>query len=944
MKNKNNIPSYNHKQIESKCQKKWEEVGLYKTSIYQSAKPYYNLMMYPYPSAEGLHVGNVYAFVGSDIHGRYHKMTGFNVFEPIGFDSGGIHSENFAIKMGVHPKVMTARNIANFTKQLKKIGNMFDWDHSVDAMDPDYYKWTQWIFTQLFKAGLAYKKDAPVTWCPGCKTTVSDEQTEKQQVTADSLQLTENRNKIKNQPASCKLQPESSEVTVCERCKTPIERRQMKQWFFKITDYADRLLANTHKLNWPSKILATQRNWIGKSEGALIQFSIFNFQFSNTNQTANSSPWNQGEKSNETRQKGYIEVFTTRPDTLHGCTYLVLAPEHPLVLDISKDNYEDRVKDYVKKSKAKTEQERKIGDKAKTGVFTGTFAVNPVNGKQIPIWVADYVLMEYGEGAVMGVPMHDLRDYDFAKKYGLEMVKVIAPVEKFKDQNSKIKDGEDCYEGEGLLINSNEWNGWRYPQDLSKVISWLEKKGIGRSETTFKLRDWNISRQRYWGPPIPMIFCQNCADKKMSWFQTNEAKEFRSNISNFKFQISNLSDVSGWYPVPDDQLPVILPEIDDYLPDGSGKAPLARHPEFITTTCPHCGGKAIRETDVSDTFMDSSWYFLRYPSTAGGDVDIEIAKKSPFDADITKKWLPVTQYCGGAEHSVLHLMYSRFIWMVLYDLGYVNFSAKGGPATGWEEPFPNFYAHGLLIKDGAKMSKSRGNIINPDEYIEKYGTDVLRLYLSFMGPYADGGDFRDSGIAGMQRFLRRIWTNFQSWQGMEITDDDIYTKLEQIMHLCNQKVTRGIKQFKYNTAIAALMQFMNAFEENKSSYEISSKASTRFSKLIENYLLLLAPFAPHITEELWQVYQKSASRYQSIHNQSWPILDEKKLIKDKIIIAIQINGKLRGTIEIDSAVAMNKTQLLEQIYQLESIAKYIKGKKIIREIIVPRRLINLVVE
>jgi leucyl-tRNA synthetase len=533
---------YNHNEIEQKWQLQWEEEGLYQTSIQTAKNPYYNLMMYPYPSAEGLHVGNVYAFTGSDMHGRYQRMQGKNVFEPMGFDSGGIHSENFAIKMGVHPRVMTERNIANFTRQLKRIGNMFDWNHSVDAMDPNYYRWTQWVFTQMFKAGLAYKKPSPVTWCPNCKTTVSDEQTEK--VARSKKQEVSSRGELPSPSvartlARCEggsspisvgdedLRPSMDEVTVCERCKTPIERRHMNQWFFKITDYAQRLLENTDHLDWPNKILSTQRNWIGRSEGAVIKFSIFNDQF--LKQESNiSSPWNQGETSSEARQKGSIEVFTTRPDTLHGCTYLVLAPEHPLVLDLATDTYKDKVQEYLKKSKAKTEQERKIGDKEKTGVFTGAYALNPVNGKKIPIWVADYVLMGYGEGAVMGVPMHDSRDYDFATKYGLSMVKVVEPVEKLKDQDSKIKNEEDCYEGEGILINSNDWNGWKYPQDASRVISWIEQKSIGSKKTTYKLRDWNISRQRYWGPPIPMIYCETCAEEGRSWFSENNISHFPS--------------------------------------------------------------------------------------------------------------------------------------------------------------------------------------------------------------------------------------------------------------------------------------------------------------------------------------------------------------------------------------------------------------------------------
>ncbi len=1036
---------YNHKEIEKKWQDRWAKEGLYKTNILTADKPYYNLMMYPYPSAEGLHVGHVFAFGGADIHGRYKRMNGYDVFEPMGFDSGGIHSENFAIKMGIHPKIMTERNIANFTRQLKRMGNMFDWDHSVEAMDPNYYKWTQWIFTRMFKAGLAYKKPSPVTWCPSCKTTVSDEQT-----------------------------VQEGEQTVCERCKTPIERRFMNQWFLKITEYAERLLENTNTLDWPNKILATQRNWIGKSEGALVRF--------------------------ETEYVEHvIEVFTTRPDTLHGCTYMVLAPEHPLVPILAKENYKDIVQTYADRSKSKTERERKIGDKEKTGVFTGAFAINPVNKKQIPIWVADYVLMGYGEGAVMGVPAHDERDFDFAQKYGLEIIPVIKPL-----TSSDSDHLFDCaYSGPGSIINSNEWNAWSYPQDASKVLSWLVEKGIGEKKITYKLRDWNISRQRYWGPPIPMIHCEQCEEEEKgrtvlilhSWYGNNQenwipwlkreledrgyktlipnlpdnrypdyaklmmfleteykdqlisgqlavighslggylaiklaekyklarivavAPAMQQKITDFpqelqvpykkeltmllrmyhvggtfntdliqgnvnqiaifysnndpyinksnqdiykvalpaahfsifinrghfgsKEQCKRLPEIlsyfnpfnAGWYPVPDDQLPVLLPDIDDYLPDGSGKAPLERHPEFYETTCPSCGGIARRETDVSDTFLDSSWYFLRYPSTEGGDVDAEVAKKSPFDISITKKWLPVTQYCGGAEHSVLHLMYSRFITMALHDMGYLDF----------EEPFPRFYAHGLIIKDGAKMSKSRGNVIDPDEYIDRFGVDTMRLYMAFMGPYSDGGDFRDTGIAGMQRFVNRLWNRLYLWQEMGINRQDIVRNLEQIQHQTIYKVTQSIENFKYNTAISALMEFLNALESHRNDYVHDQDAKYPLRPIIDSYLQLLAPFAPHISEELWQIYNKTASsNYISVHQQAWPRLDKLKMQSQTVTIAIQVNGKMRGTVDVSTEQSRDEKTVLDMVLQQEAVQKYITGS-VQKHIFVPGKLVNLIV-
>jgi len=864
--NNKDVSRYYHKNIESKWQREWKKLNLYKTSIHNASKPYYNLMMYPYPSAEGLHVGNVYAFVGSDIHGRFQQMQGFDVFEPIGFDSGGIHSENFAIKMGVHPRIMTKRNIANFTKQLQKIGNMFDWDHTVDAMNPDYYRWTQWIFVQLFKAGLAYNKNSAVTWCPSCKTTVSDEQTE-----------------IKNG------------VTVCERCQTPIERKQMKQWFFKITDYAQKLLDNTVKLNWTKKVISTQRNWIGKSEGINIKYKI--------------------EDSDQE-----IICFTTRPETNFGATFIVIAPEHHLVSKITALSEKNKVDAYIKKSLSKTELERIAEGQQKTGVFTGSYAINNLNGRKLPIWISDFVLASVGTGAVVGVPGHDIRDFQFAQSFNIPIIRVVVGND---GDRSAITVATQVQEDDGNMVNSEFLDGLEINQAKKTIIDYLERKGWGTRKVHYKLRDWNISRQRYWGPPIPMIYCDKCAQNNLSWFDTKEAKELNRKISDIR-------DVSGWYPVPDNSLPVLLPDINDYLPDGSGIAPLARHPEFYQVKCPHCGADAKRETDVSDTFMDSSWYFLRYPSTAGGDVDIKDSIKSPFDIDITKKWLPVDQYCGGAEHSVLHLMYSRFITMVLHDLGFLDF----------EEPFPNFYAHGLLIKDGAKMSKSKGNVVNPDEYIDQYGIDVLRLYLSFMGPYADGGDFRDNGIAGMQRFVQRIWINFHRWQGLDITDIKTIKILEQAKHLAIWKVTNGIRKFKYNTSIAALMELMNKLEEGSKKLAVSK--TNNFSQIIDTFLLLLAPFAPHISEELWQLYKTSAS-IVSIHKQRWPIFNEEKMKSEYVTVIIQVNGKLRATIDVTEEVAQNEKKLIIESKRDEKILKYLKGQNIKREIVVLGKLVNFVI-
>ncbi|NMC35738.1 leucine--tRNA ligase [Candidatus Beckwithbacteria bacterium] len=1045
MKNKQ---AYNHKDIETKWQQKWAEEKLYSTDLHKATNPYFNLMMYPYPSAEGLHVGHLFAFGGADIHGRFMAMQGKDVFEPMGFDSGGIHSENFAIKMGVHPKDLIASNIKNFIRQLKRMGNRFDWDHTVDVMDPEYYRWTQWIFTKLFEAGLAYKKAAPVTWCPSCKTTVSDEQTEKH-----------------------------GEEVVCERCKTPIERRNMKQWFFKITDYADRLLENTYKLNWSQKVLTAQQNWIGKSQGASVAFQV---------------------AGDQTK----INVFTTRPDTLFGCTFFCLAPEHPLVTTITTDKYKNKVDEYVAKATRKTEQERKMAEKDKTGVFTGAYVINPVNNEKVPVWVADYVLMGYGEGAVMGVPAHDERDFAFAKKYDLEIKKVI---------QSNTESEIDCYAGPGEIINSGLWNKWRYPEDKNKVINYLKEKGIGKPETTFKIRDWNISRQRYWGPPIPMIYCPSCAEseKKMNvillhgWYghsqenwlpwlkkeleergytvhapdlpnsqfpdyretmdyieknyqnilkQGNTAivghslggylafklaekyrlkrivavapsyqekvsefpedlvkeykKEFEKLINFYrdgqKFENKkveqNVRDIkvfysddepyinaknqgiykktfpfatflqfqgrghfgsrenckelpeilsffdqerAGWLIVPKDQLPVELPLITDYLPDGSGQAPLARHQEFVKTMCPVCGGPAQRETDVSDTFLDSSWYFLRYPSTKGGVVDAKTAQSNAFDPKLTKKWLPVSQYCGGAEHSVLHLLYSRFVTMALYDLGYLDF----------EEPFPNFYAHGMIIKDGAKMSKSRGNVVDPDQYLDRYGADVIRLYMGFMGPYSDGGDFRDTGIAGMERFVKRFWNFIHTHQNKTLNDENLLKTIQSEQQQLIKRATSGIKRFKYNTSIAAIMEFMNFLEKTiqehpnnfKDIKETTEEISNPFKQALTTMILLIAPLAPHISEELWQQLHGNSKEFISVHQQAWPKYQADLIVKGESTIVVQINGKLRASFSVSMEKTTEKKYLLEKARAIPAIAKHLDGKEVRREIVVPGKLVNFVI-
>ena len=869
---------YNPSEIEPRWQKKWEEVGVYKPDLDKAKKPFYNLMMFPYPSAEGMHVGNMYAFTGADVYGRFQRMQGKDVFEPIGLDGFGIHSENYAIKVGKHPVEQAKISEKNFYRQLKSIGNGFDWTRAVETYKPEYYKWTQWLFIQLFKAGLAYRKKAPVNFCPSCKTVLADEQV------VTKLKITE-------------------DVGVCERCETEIEKRELEQWFFKITKYADRLLANIAKLDWTEKVKIAQRQWIGKSEGATIKFQIQN--------------------SKSQSQNMFIEVFTTRPDTLFGATFLVLSSEHPIIVSMLGGEFETtgshlaKLKSYVEEIKKKREQDRVAAGKEKTGVFTGVYGINPLNQEKVPVWIADYALMGYGTGALFG-DAHDKRDVEFARKYKIPLKPTIMTGDKEKD--SRIKNLEECYTGEGILFDSGEFSGLSSAEAKKKIVSWLEDKGSGKKEMTYHLRDWLISRQRYWGPPIPMIYCKKC----------------------------------NWQPVPEKDLPVLLPNVKDWKPTGTGKSPLATIESFVNTKCPNCNGLAKRETDVSDTFLDSAWYFLRYLATEFDDVPFPMEKKmlKPAQHDIRgrMKWLPVAMYIGGAEHSVLHLLYSRFIAMVLQDLGFINF----------EEPFAKFRAHGLLIRDAAKMSKSKGNVVTPDAYIKKFGADTLRTYLMFMGPFSQGGDFRDSGIEGMHRFLRRVWTlvqrchpEFSSGSKMlkQVQHDN---KRRIIMHRTIKKVTEDIQNLRYNTAIAALMEWYNFLKS-----KVKSQKSKVTEEETETFLKLLAPFAPHVTEELYQklkvesgkliIKDKKNSQFStfnsqfSIHLQSWPTYDPKFLVKDEVIVVVQFNGKLRGSILVDPVSSKDKAKIEELAKKDSKVQDHLVGKSIRKVIYVEGKVINFVV-
>ena len=799
---------YDHHDVETKWADRWKKERTFHVDLRNATKPYYNLMMFPYPSAEGLHVGNMFAFTGSDIHGRYKRACGYDVFEPMGFDAFGIHSENFALKTGTHPVELIPRNIQNFRdNQLMKIGAMFDWDRQVTTTDPAYYRWTQWIFVTLFKAGLAYQAEGPVKWCPSCCTVLASEQVE------DGM---------------------------CERCDSLVEQRNMNQWYFRITKYAQRLWDNLSWIDWSKITISSQARWIHRREGAEIRFPVVG-------------------------SDQVINVFTTRADTVFGATFLVMAPEHSSVDALTIPSQAKAVRAYIHESGRRTDIERESATRIKTGVFTGSYAVNPATGERVPVWVADYVLMTYGSGAVMAVPAHDTRDNEFAHRYGLPVVPVVSTGDRGMENG--------VYEGEGVLINSGEWTGTDSRKARTAVIQMLSNRGFGEATVSFRLRDWCISRQRYWGPPIPMVHCSNC----------------------------------GPVPVPEDALPVELPYIEDITPDGSGRSPLSRCAAFVETACPQCRGPARRETDVSDTFMDSCWYFFRYLSP-GRTV-------SAIDANLVKKWMPVEMYIGGNEHAVLHLMYSRFITMALNDLGYIEF----------EEPFKRFRAHGLLIKDCFKMSKSRGNVINPDYYIHKYGADALRMYLMFLGNFRVGGDFSDAGIQGGRRFLDRLWnyvtgTDFQSGP---ILNQETINRVQETIH----KVTFNIERLQYNSVVAAVMELFNGLSKEAQHYADAAKVM----------LQLIAPVTPHIACELWERIGGDGV----ISDHPWPDYQPELIVRN-VEIAVQVNAKTRGKIVVPPNAS--EDQIVTEATRLDAVSRLIQGKTIVKTVVVPGRLVNVVLK
>jgi leucyl-tRNA synthetase len=827
--------------VEKNWQTRWEQRGTNHTNLAGGARPFYALMMFPYPSAEGLHVGNLFAFTGNDIYGRFQRLQGHTVFEPIGFDAFGIHSENYALKVGVHPAELIPRNIANFRRQLKRAGLMIDWSHELSTTDPAYYKWTQWIFLELFKRDLAYRRRAAVNWCPNDKTVLANEQ-----VIAGA----------------------------CERCGAQVEQRFLEQWFFRITQYAERLLANLEWIDWSETTKTAQRNWIGRSDGAEIVFRVQDLL-----EIAGAATVGFNAMATTAELNAFatdIRVFTTRPDTIFGATYLVLAPEHPLVDSLTSDEQREQVAAY-RASAAKQDLVSRKVNREKTGVFTGSYATNPATGQPIPIWIADYVLMEYGTGAIMAVPGHDERDFEFANVFGLPILRVVAPKTSHaahvdsqnRDEHPPIEepfvDTENAH-----LVCSGQFNGLTVEEGKHATVNWLAEHGHAKPIVNYRLHDWCVSRQRYWGPPIPIIYCDQC----------------------------------GVVPVPEKDLPVLLPDIDDFKPDDTGISPLARVETWYRVPCPQCGGQARRETDVSDTFLDSAWYFLRYPSS-----DVE---ERPFDPSTTRKWLPVNSYIGGNEHAVLHLLYSRFVTMVLHDAGHLEF----------DEPFTKFRAHGMIIREGAKMSKSRGNVVNPDEYIERWGADAFRTYLMFLGPYEEGGDFRDQSIAGVRRFLDRLWASTLGARRDGAADESVLRKLHQTI----KKVGDDVPRLQYNTAVAAMMEYMNA---------LRAKERTPHVDEVTPLVQLVSPFAPHIAEELWERLGKTGSVFEA----GWPRFDPALAAEELLTLAVQVNGKLRGTIRVTRDISQDGA--LAAALAEASISKFVSGPPA-KVIYVPGRLINLV--
>jgi len=814
---------YPFQEIEAKWQKFWEEKQVYKTDLTNTDKKHYCLVMFIYPSGAKMHIGHWYNYGPTDSYARFKKLKGFNVFEPIGYDAFGLPAENYAIKTGIHPHDSTMKNINDIREMVKRMGAMYDWDAELMTCEPKYYKWNQWLFLQLYKNGLAYRKNAPVNWCTSCHTVLAREQ-----VLNDGT---------------------------CERCNSTVIQKNLTQWFFKITDYAEELLDGLNKIDWPEKTKTMQLNWIGKSLGAEVDFKV-----SGTDDQ--------------------IKVFTTRPDTLFGATYMVLAPEHPLVDKLTASELKQKVEEYKDSIKLMTEIDRTSTVKEKTGVFTGAYAINPVTNKNIPIWIADYVLMTYGTGAIMAVPGQDERDWEFAEKFNLPIIRTVQPPEGFEGK---------AFLEDGPAINSDFLNGLYVDDAKKKIIEWLEHQGIGKHTINYRLRDWLISRQRYWGTPIPIIHCDSC----------------------------------GEVPVPEEQLPVVLPYHVNFKPDGG--SPLASNEEFMNVKCSKCGTDAKRDADTMDTFVDSSWYYLRYlnPDYEGG----------MFDTKLANAWTSVDTYVGGAEHAVMHLLYARFIHKFLRDIKLVNS----------DEPFQKLIHQGTITNLGAKMSKSKGNVVDPNQFIHEYGSDVFRMYLMFMGPYDLGGDWSDKGIVGVDRFVQRTYSMFETNKDLAKKNkafekydlaqlNDVEKGIYRKVNYTLDKINVELEHFRFNTAVAALMELLNEMKNlNECKPEIQLYSLERFS-------IMLAPLAPHLAEECWSLLGKEKSIFE---NPIWFEIDPIALTQDSITIVVQINGKVRA--KIDMAVDIQEPEVKSLVFADDKVKSYTDGKQIVKEIYVPNKIYNIVV-
>ena len=798
---------YNHKEIEDKWRKNWQQKPINQDD--ESKEKYYCLDMFPYPSGSGLHVGHWRGYVLSDVWSRYKVLQGYQVLHPMGWDAFGLPAENYALEMGVHPAKATKENVQNFKRQLHDISAIYDWDKEVNTTDPEFYKWTQWIFVKMFKEGLAYEKEMPINWCPSCKTGLANEEV----VNGE-----------------------------CDRCSTSVTKKNLRQWMLKITNYSDRLLDDLDDLDWPDKVKKMQSDWIGKSYGSEVDFKVKDLD--------------------ET-----IKVFTTRPDTLYGSTFMVLAPEYDMLDKLVTAELKEAVDDYVYKASMKSSIDR-LQEKEKTGVFTGSYAINPLNGSEMPIWISDYVLVDYGTGAIMCVPAHDNRDFEFAKKFDLEIIQVIA------NKDKALTPLEEAFIGEGIMVNSDRFDGMPSLEAKDAVAVYLQDKSIGKTTVNYKLRDWVFSRQRYWGEPIPIIHCESC----------------------------------GAVPVPEEALPVILPDVESYEPTGTGESPLAGIDEWVNTVCPQCGGQGKRETNTMPQWAGSSWYFMRYIDPNNHEQIVNPEK--------AKEWLPVDMYVGGIEHAVLHLLYARFYTKFLYDIKVIDF----------QEPFKRLFNQGMITKDGAKMSKSKGNVVSPDELVDAYGCDSLRIYELFVGPPELDSEWDDRGIDGVHRFINRVWTLVTSNRNNNIKATK---EMEKVRNQLIYEVTSRLNRMSLNTVISGFMEFTNKL------VDIKKREGGLDNETLEALIVLMAPFAPHISEELWQLM----GHKESVFENKWPTYDEEKMKEETLKIPVQVNGKVKAHIQVDADADKETVLLLAR----EAIQGKIDGKSVVKEIYVPKRIVNIVI-